>query len=503
MDERAKISVGGVTRAVDGPRHSASRAGHAGWDRRVAGRLASAITMGVGLALSLPAVALADGPTIEEVATRIDAVWILLAAALVFIMHPGFGMLESGLCRQKNTVNILMKNFINVAMGVVAFYFIGYGLSGEGNPFFGTAGFLLRGVDVRDPMTLIFFVFALMFCATAATIVSGAMAERMKWSAYLAYAFVMTAVIYPVVAKWVWTGDGWLMKLGFLDFAGSTVVHFVGATAALAGLLMLGPRIGKYGPGKRINAIPGHNLPLATLGAMLLWFGWYGFNVGSTLGAGDPTMIGWTALTTTMGAGAGTLAGMAVIWIVAKKPDLSMTLNGALGGLVAITATCAFVGFDSALIIGALGGALAVGAALMFDRLRLDDPVGALAVHGIGGAWGTLAVGLFGYTDITSASPSPVGLLVGGGVRQLGVQALGLGATFVWVFAVSLALFALIKYTIGLRVSEQEELEGLDVGEHGTGAYHGDLLGLGVSGTGAGPRPVREPAPALSVGGTA
>lgn len=503
MDQRPTSPATGSAAADVGPARSMGGAVKVGWARPVVRRPAAVAAAAAALVLSLPAAALADGPTIEDVATRVDAVWILLAAALVFIMHPGFAMLESGLCRQKNTVNILMKNFINVAMGVIAYYFIGYGLSGEGTPVFGTSGFMLQGIDVRDPMTLIFFVFALMFCATAATIVSGAMAERMKWSAYLVYAFVMTAVIYPVVAKWVWTGDGWLMKLGFLDFAGSTVVHFVGATAAFAGLLLLGPRIGKYGPGKRINAIPGHNLPLATLGAMILWFGWYGFNVGSTLGAGDPALIGWTALTTTMGAGAGTLAGMSVIWLVAKKPDLSMTLNGALGGLVAITATCAFVGFGSALIVGALGGALAVGAALMFDRLRLDDPVGALAVHGIGGAWGTLAVGLFGYTDITSASPTPVGLLVGGGLRQLGVQALGLGATFVWVFAASVALFALIRYTIGLRVSQQEEFEGLDVGEHGTGAYHGDMLGLGLAGTGGGPRPVREPAPALTVTGSA
>ncbi len=450
--------------------------------------------------LVFPAAALADGPTIESVAASVDAVWILLAAALVFIMHPGFAMLESGLCRQKNTVNILMKNFINVALGVIAFYAMGYGLSGDGGSLFGTTGFFLTGVDPREPMTLIFFVFALMFCATAATIVSGAMAERMRWSAYLAYAFIMTALIYPVVSKWVWNSGGWLFKLGFMDFAGSTVVHLVGAVAALAGLIHLGPRIGKYGPGKRINAIPGHNLPLATLGAMILWFGWYGFNVGSTLSAGDTALIGWTALTTTMGAGAGTLAGMATIWIVAKKPDLSMTLNGALGGLVAITATCAFVGFASAIIIGALGGAFAVGAALLFDRLHLDDPVGALAVHGVGGAWGTLAVGLFGVQGITSADPTPVGLLVGGGVRQLGIQALGVAATVVWVFAASYVLFAVIKRTIGLRVSEQEEWEGLDVGEHGTGAYHGDFLGLGARGGEGQAHRAGQPVPALTAG---
>jgi Amt family ammonium transporter len=470
---------------------------------RGGGRRLVAVVLGaLAAVMTLPAAALADGPTVEDVATRVDAVWILLAAALVFIMHPGFGMLESGLCRQKNTVNILMKNFINVAMGVVAFYLIGYGLSSSGTPLFGTSGFMLQGVDVRDPMTLIYFVFALMFCATAATIVSGAMAERMKWSAYLTYAFVMTALIYPVVAKWVWASDGWLYELGFMDFAGSTVVHFTGAVSAFAGLLLLGPRLGKYGPGKRINAIPGHNLPLATLGAMILWFGWYGFNVGSTLTAGDPALIGWTALTTTLGAGGGTLAGMAVIWIVAKKPDLSMTLNGALGGLVAITATCAFVGFGSALLIGAIGGALAVSGALLIDRARMDDPVGALAVHGIGGAWGTLAVGLFGYTGITSASPEAVGLLVGGGIHQLGVQALGVAATFGWVFGVSLVLFAAIKYTMGLRVSEEEEMEGLDVGEHGTGAYHGDAVGSGVPGIPGGPPSGREPilAPSTSAG---
>ncbi|MBU2602952.1 MAG: ammonium transporter [Actinobacteria bacterium] len=483
MRERATPATGIATRSS----RSATPGRRVGSTRlvsRVAGRTAA---LAATLLLATPVIARADGPTIEDVAVRIDAVWILLCAALVFIMHAGFGMLESGLVRQKNTVNVLMKNFINVALGVITFYLVGYGLSGEGNSLFGTSGFMLKGVDVRDPMTLVLFVFGLMFCATAATIVSGAMAERMKWSAYLVYAFFMTALIYPVVAKWVWTGDGWLNKLGFLDFAGSTVVHLVGATAAFAGLLLLGPRMGKYGPGRRINAIPGHDLPLATLGAMILWFGWYGFNVGSTLGAGDPALIGWTALTTTLGGGAGTLAGMTVIWIKARKPDLSMTLNGALGGLVAITATCAFVGFGSAIIVGAVGGALAVGAALLFDRLRLDDPVGAMAVHGVGGAWGTLAVGLFGYTDITSAEPVGVGLFTGGGFHQLGVQALGLIATMVWVFAVSTVVFTVIKRTIGLRVSEQEEYEGLDVGEHGTGAYHGDLLGSGARGSDAFP----------------
>jgi len=434
--------------------------------------------------LLLPAAALAQeqGIPAEEVATRLDAVWILLAAALVFVMHPGFAMLESGLTRAKNTVNVLMKNFINVAMGVVAFYLIGYGLTGQGTPVFGTEGFMLIGVDTKDPMTLIYFVFALMFCATAATIVSGAMAERMRWPAYLIYAFVMTAVIYPVVAKWVWTSDGWLAEMGFMDFAGSTVVHLVGATSAMAGLLLLGARIGKYGPDGRINAIPGHNLPMATLGAMILWFGWYGFNVGSTLGAGNPALIGWTAATTTMGAGAGTLGAMFTIWIISGKPDLSMTLNGALGGLVAITASTAFVGFASALLIGAIAGVIVVFAALAFDRLRLDDPVGALAVHGIGGIWGTLSIGLLGYTDITSAEPTPVGLLVGGGLSQLGVQAIGIVATIAWVFGASFALFAAIKYTVGLRVTPEEEMEGLDVGEHGTGAYHGEMFGLGSHG---------------------
>ncbi|GAB4254641.1 MAG: ammonium transporter [Thermoleophilia bacterium] len=461
---------------------------------RAGRRAGAAAAVAAAAVLALPAAALAQDQAlpIEEVATRIDAVWILLAAALVFIMHPGFGMLESGLTRAKNTVNVLMKNFINVAMGVIAFYLIGYGIAGEGTPFFGTSGFMLTGVDVRNPMTLIFFVFALMFCATAATIVSGAMAERMKWPAYLIYAFVMTALIYPVVAKWVWTGDGWLAEMGFMDFAGSTVVHLVGAVAALAGLLLLGPRMGKYGKDGTINAIPGHNLPLAMLGTMILWFGWYGFNVGSTLGAGDPAMIGWTATTTTMGAGAGTVAAMFTIWVISGKPDLSMTLNGALAGLVAITASCAFVGFAPALLIGAVAGVIVVLAALGFERLKLDDPVGAMAVHGIGGIWGTLSIGLFGYADITSAEPVPVGLLVGGGLSQLGVQAIGVLATIAWVFVASFATFFLIKHTVGLRVSPEEEMEGLDVGEHGAGAYHGEVFGLGGHGQESGshrPRP--------------
>jgi ammonium transporter, Amt family len=460
--------------------------------------LPRALKVGAASLLALPSVAVAEPLTTSQVAIRLDAIWILLAAALVFIMHPGFAMLESGLCRQKNAVNVLMKNFINVAMGVLSYYLIGYALSGDGPFFIGTKGFLLWGVDVKDPMTLILFVFALMFAATAATIVSGALAERMKWSAYLVYAFFMTALIYPVVAKWVWNSGGWLFSLGFMDFAGSTVVHLVGATAAFAGLLHIGPRLGKYGPGGRVNALPGHNLPLATLGAMTLWFGWYGFNVGSTLGAGDPALIGWTATTTTMGAGAGTLSGMAVIWAVSKKPDITMTINGALAGLVAITAACAYVGFGSAILIGAAAGVLAVLAALAFDRLGLDDPVGALAVHGVGGIWGTLSVGLFGVQGITTTDPTPVGLLVGGDVRQLAVQGLGVAVTLLWVFGASYAVFALIKHTIGLRVSEQEEMVGLDIGEHGVSAYHGDVAGLGNQPRAG--RPLgREAIPALTV----
>jgi Amt family ammonium transporter len=325
----------------------------------------------------------------------------------------------------------------------------------------------MSGIEPGSDWNWTFLIFQTVFAATAATIVSGAMAERTKFVGYLAYSFFITLFIYPIFGSWAWggllDGGGWLEGLGFLDFAGSTVVHSVGGWLALAGAIILGPRLGKYAPDGKPKAILGHNIPLAALGVFILWFGWFGFNPGSTT-TGDGS-IGYIAVTTNLAAAAGAIVAMSVSWVVMKKPDASMALNGALAGLVSITAPCDGVSPIGAIIIGAIGGALVVGSVLFIDRrLKIDDPVGAVSVHGVCGAWGTLSAGLFN-TDS--------GLFYGGGVKQLGVQILGAGAAFVWAFGIGLVLFFAIKKTIGLRVTAEEELKGLDIGEHGMEAYAG------------------------------
>lgn len=420
-----------------------------------------------------------------------DTVWVLVTAMLVFFMNLGFACVESGFCRTKNTVNILSKNFIVFAISSIGFWLLGWGLMfGGGSSLVGTEGlWMVSGADNSPatgdayqgaygalnwtgvPLWAKFF-FQLVFCGTAATIVSGAVAERIKYYSFIVFSFIMAMLIYPVVGHWIW-GGGWLQTRGFLDFAGSTQVHSIGGWAALVGVIALGPRIGKYGPDGRVNAIPGHSLPLATIGCFVLWFGWFGFNPGSTMAADSPA-IAEIVVTTNAAAAAATLSATAVAWLALGKPDLGMTLNGCLAGLVAITAPCAFVSVGSAVVIGLLAGGIVVLGVLLFDRLRCDDPVGALSVHLLNGIFGTLCVGLFATPDRIGRSGNPAakaGLLYGGGVDQLITQLTGVVACAVYVVVVSAAAWMVLKATMGIRVSAEEEREGLDLGEHGNEAY--------------------------------
>lgn len=417
----------------------------------------------------------------------LDTVWVLVAGMLVFFMNLGFGLVESGFARAKNTVNIISKNFIVFAVSTIAFLIVGWGLMyGDGNSFMGLKGLFFIGGADNSPATgdayqgvysalswtgvplMAKFFFQLVFAGTAATIVSGAVAERIKYHSFIIFSFLLVAFIYPIVGHWIW-GGGWLAELGFWDFAGSTVVHSVGAWAALAGVIVLGPRIGKFGKDGKAHAIPGHNMTSAMTGALILWLGWFGFNPGSTMAA-DPFAISHIVVTTNVAAAAGAIAATIVAWLVLGKPDIGMTINGALGGLVGITAGCAFVSVSSSLIIGAIAGALIVFGVLLLDKLKLDDPVGALAVHGMGGIFGTLAVGLFAQESIAPGTTGN-GLFFGGGFGLLWSQMIGVAAVGAAVFGVSLVIWLAIKATFGVRVTEEEELEGLDIGEHGNRAY--------------------------------
>ncbi len=425
----------------------------------------------------------ADEPTTASNAKALDTVWMLIAAFLVFFMQAGFAMVETGFTRAKNACNIIMKNLMDFSVGSIAFWAVGFGImfGADKLGLFGSSGFFL---STGDPSTgeglwqIAFWLFQVVFAATAATIVSGAMAERTKFSGYLIYSVVISALIYPVVGHWIW-GGGWLSKLGMVDFAGSTVVHSVGGWAGLMGAIVLGPRIGKYidnNGGKKISkAILGHNLPLAALGVFILWFGWFGFNAGSTT-SGTNLSIATIAVTTNLAAAAAAITAMFTAWIRFKKPDASMSLNGALAGLVAITAPCAAVSPGSAIIIGLLAGVIVVLAVEFFDKvLHIDDPVGAVSVHGVCGLFGTLCVGLFAEARYAQAAGlgSINGLFFGGGFRLLGVQALGAVSVFAWVGLTAFVMFTIIKKTVGLRVSRKEELRGLDIEEHGMEAYSG------------------------------
>ncbi|PIQ07866.1 MAG: ammonium transporter [Ignavibacteriales bacterium CG18_big_fil_WC_8_21_14_2_50_31_20] len=411
-----------------------------------------------------------DAPTVEsnakaiaDVQTNANYVWTLVAVFMVFFMQAGFAMVETGLTRAKNAINIMMKNLMDFAFGSLAYWLIGFGLmfGVTTTGWFGTDGFLLEDFAKEgDSWLYAFWMFQVVFAATAATIVSGAMAERTKFVSYLIYSVAISAIIYPIFGSWAWGslyhGNGWLEGLGFIDFAGSTVVHSVGGWAALAGAIVLGPRIGKFTKDGKPKAIPGHNITLAALGTFILWFGWFGFNAGSTTVAN--TDIALIAVTTNLSAAAGAIAAMFTAWFAIGKPDGSMALNGALAGLVAITAGCANVSPLSAVIIGSLAGIIVVYSVLFIERiLKVDDPVGAVSVHGVCGAFGTIAAGVF---DINGFSWSVVG-----------VQALGVVAAFLWVFPLAFILFKTIEKTIGLRVSPEEEMEGLDFSEHGMEAY--------------------------------
>ncbi len=410
-------------------------------------------------------------PSIADLARGLDTVWVLVAAFLVFFMQAGFGMVEAGFIRAKNTTNILTKNFLDFCMASLGFFLVGYALMfGAGNGLFGSSGFLMAGAENPSGVPVwAFWLFQAAFCGAAATIVAGGMAERMKFPAYLIYSFLVSALVYPVVGHWVW-GGGWLAELGFADFAGSAVVHTTGGVAALAGTVILKPRAGKYRADGTPNVMGGHSIPLAALGVFILWFGWFGFNPGSTLGVGNGDLIALIAANTNLAAAAGGLAAMVTVWFVVGKPDLSMAMNGALAGLVAVTAPCAFIDPWAALVIGAVGGVLVVLGVLLLDKLHIDDPVGAFPVHGINGIWGTLAVGLFGREALGLAND---GLFLGGGFGQFGVQLLGIAAVALFVGAAMTVIFLAIKRTVGLRVSRDEELRGLDIGEHGLESYAG------------------------------
>jgi len=418
--------------------------------------------------LALPVLALADDApyTVEELARGINTVWVLIAAFLVFFMQAGFGMLEAGFTRAKNAANILMKNMMDFTMASLAYWIVGYGLMyGVGNAFIGSGFLFLSGIPelTSGVPTLAYWFFQVVFCAAAATIVAGAMAERTKFVAYLLYSFIISAVVYPIIGHWVW-GGGWLAQLGFLDFAGSTVVHSVGGWASLIGTVMLGARIGKFTPDGKAKVLPGHNIPLAALGVLILWFGWFGFNPGSSLSGMDAYLISKVAVNTNLAAAAGCLVSMLVVWWQFGKPDLSMAINGSLAGLVAITAPCAWVSTSSSVIIGVIAGVVVVFGVQLLDNIKVDDPVGAIPVHGMCGVWGTLAVGLFHESQ---------GLLTGHGAHLLGVQALGSASVVGFTLVSMYVVFKVLKATVGLRVGQKEEIRGLDIGEHGIESYAG------------------------------
>ena len=409
----------------------------------------------------------------------VDTLWVFLAAILVFFMNLGFAAVEAGFARSKNTVNILSKNFIVFAVSSLGFLLLGWGLMfGGDNPFVGTQHlFVLGGQDLSfydETLTSNVpfwgkFFFQLVFCGTAATIVSGAVAERIKYVSFIIFSFALTLVIYPIVGHWIW-GGGWLSDLGFLDFAGDTAVHSVGGWAALAGALILGPRIGKYGKDGKPRAIPGHSMSLAVIGLFVLWLGWFGFNPGSTMSFQNPSDVMHILMTTNTSAVAAVLTSTITSWIFIGKPDLGMTINGCLAGLVGITGGCAYVSIASALIIGALSGILVVFLVVFFDRIHVDDPVGATSVHLGCGVFGTICVGLFAQSGVTSLSTVD-GLFFGGGFGQLGLQLVGIVAVGAFTFVASGLVWLALKATVGIRVSREEELAGLDVGEHGNTAY--------------------------------
>lgn len=456
-----------------------------------------------------------------DITMIVDTLWVLLAAMLVFFMNLGFAAVEAGMARSKNAVNILSKNFIVFAVSSLGFLLLGWGLMfGGDNPLVGTQNLFILGnssldfyKDTLTPEVPFWgkFFFQLVFCGTAATIVSGAVAERVKYISFIVFSFVLTLVIYPIVGHWIW-GGGWLADLGFMDFAGDTAVHSVGGWAALSGALILGPRYGKYDKDGKPKAIPGHNMSLAVIGLFVLWLGWFGFNPGSTMSFQNPADVAHILVTTNTSAIAAVLTATAASWIFIGKPDLGMTINGCLAGLVGITGSCAYVSVASSLIIGAIAGVIVVFAVILFDRAKIDDPVGATSVHLACGVFGTICIGLFAQEDVTSLS-TVNGLFFGGGFTLLSVEALGIVAVGTFVFVSSALVWFLLKQTIGIRVSLEEEIQGLDIGEHGNRAYpdfaivapimeagNGNGNGIAVTGPAAVPEPVSDAvSPAVAI----
>jgi Amt family ammonium transporter len=404
----------------------------------------------------------------QSLAVGLDTVWVLLCAALVFLMEGGFAFLEAGFIRAKNSVNIVMKVFTDTTVGMLAYWLIGFsvmfGLDHSG--LWGSGGYMVSGsfshLGLRIPICA-FWLFQAAFAMALASIVSGAVAERMKFFPYMVYTFCAAAFIYPIAGHWVWNSGGWLAQMGMKDFAGSAVVHAVGGWSALAAVMVLGPRRGKFNEDGSVNVIPAHNLHLAFLGAFILWFGWFGFNPGSSLSGLDGN-IASIAMTTNLSAAAGGFMGMVFTRLKYGKADPSMAMNGALAGLVAITGGTAYVTPGSSVIIGLIAGILVVLAVEFFDKVKADDPVGAIAVHGVNGVWGALALGLFAKDG---------GLFYGGGVKFLSIQALGVVSVSVWAFGLTFLIFSLLKATVGIRVTADEEMEGLDLSEHGIPAYCG------------------------------
>jgi ammonium transporter, Amt family len=424
--------------------------------------------------------------TKAELAIAASTVWVVLAAILVMFMQAGFAFLEAGLTRMKNVGHVAAKNVLTFAIASIVFYLVGFGIAfGDGgNGLVGGSGFVPSVDDLVATGTEPFswfasipgaaaYFFQAVFCGVSLAIVWGAMAERTKLWVYLAFSAVYT-VIYSIVAHWIWGANGWLADLGMQDFAGSTVVHYQGALAGLAGALLLGPRIGKFDADGKPNAIPGHNMAFVTLGVIILWFGWFGFNPGSTLGVDFPEVgfFSYVALNTNVAAAAGVLGAVLCAWLVIRKPDLSMMLNGAIGALVAITAACAFVAPWAALVIGAVAGGIVVLGILLVERLKIDDPIGAIAAHGLAGVWGTLSLGFLAAPSLVErVGIGEAGLLYGGGARQLGVQALGLLAVGAFTFTAAFAVLWAMKVAAGIRVDADVETAGLDVSEHGMWGY--------------------------------
>jgi len=451
------------------------------------------------LVMASPAVAQAElAPASQMV---LDNLWVLIAGILVFLMQAGFALVEAGLTRAKNVANIMMKNLMDMSAGVLAFAIVGFGIAFGGDELLGGwFGFDLWISGVEDTsadglLPATFFFFQAAFAATAATIVSGAMAERTRFRSYLVYSLFITALIYPVVLRWTW-GGGWLAQLEvpFSDFAGSTIVHATGGWAAMMGAIVLGPRIGRYGRDRRPRAIPGHSIPFVVLGAMILFIGWFGFNPGSELAADELVMP--IALKTLLAAASGAVVAMAVNWARDGKPDVSIAANGMLAGLVAVTAPVGAIETWAAVVIGGIGGLIVVYSVRFFDRVRVDDPVGAVSVHAVAGTWGTLSIALFATYDDAFLGRENAGLFYGGGADQLWTQLIFIVVHFVFVTVTAGALFMALRATIGLRVSPEEELAGLDVEEHGSPGYGHDpslSAGAGLALAGVADTPGREP----------